>query len=149
MRPRLVLFGDSITEQSFQSGGWGAALTDLFARQVRARSSLPAPAPVARRELTVPPFGPGGRGAARPQRVQHAVGAQGAAAGHGGRGGRGGPGGRHRLLRRQRRLAARPGAGAPERAARRVPDQPPRHLRLLQGAMALHCYHTHHSATDL
>lgn len=33
MRPRLVLFGDSITEQSFQSGGWGAALTDRFARQ--------------------------------------------------------------------------------------------------------------------
>lgn len=35
MRPRLVLFGDSITEQSFESGGWGAALTDRFARQVR------------------------------------------------------------------------------------------------------------------
>jgi len=34
MRPRLVLFGDSITEQSFRSGGWGAALTDHFARQV-------------------------------------------------------------------------------------------------------------------
>ncbi|KAF8663345.1 hypothetical protein HU200_055961 [Digitaria exilis] len=33
MRPRLVLFGDSITEMSFQSGGWGAALTDRFARQ--------------------------------------------------------------------------------------------------------------------
>ncbi|EES00064.1 hypothetical protein BDA96_03G022300 [Sorghum bicolor] len=33
MRPRLVLFGDSITEQSFASGGWGAALTDRFARQ--------------------------------------------------------------------------------------------------------------------
>ncbi|ONM00972.1 GDSL esterase/lipase [Zea mays] len=33
MRPRLVLFGDSITELSFASGGWGAALTDRFARQ--------------------------------------------------------------------------------------------------------------------
>ncbi|OEL14593.1 GDSL esterase/lipase [Dichanthelium oligosanthes] len=42
MRPRLVLFGDSITEQSFESGGWGAALTDRFGRQARARSSLAA-----------------------------------------------------------------------------------------------------------
>ncbi|XP_062221328.1 GDSL esterase/lipase At5g45920-like isoform X2 [Phragmites australis] len=33
MRPRLVLFGDSITEQSFAAGGWGAALADRFARQ--------------------------------------------------------------------------------------------------------------------
>uniref|UniRef100_A0ACD5VGN9 Uncharacterized protein n=1 Tax=Avena sativa TaxID=4498 RepID=A0ACD5VGN9_AVESA len=33
MRLRLVLFGDSITEQSFASGGWGAALADHFARQ--------------------------------------------------------------------------------------------------------------------
>lgn len=33
MRPRLVLFGDSITEQSFASGGWGAALADHFTRQ--------------------------------------------------------------------------------------------------------------------
>ncbi|GJN06426.1 hypothetical protein PR202_ga24155 [Eleusine coracana subsp. coracana] len=33
MRPRLVLFGDSITEQSFADGGWGAALADRFARQ--------------------------------------------------------------------------------------------------------------------
>ncbi|XP_047052958.1 GDSL esterase/lipase At5g45920-like [Lolium rigidum] len=33
MRPRLVLFGDSITEQSFATGGWGAALADHFARQ--------------------------------------------------------------------------------------------------------------------
>jgi hypothetical protein len=62
------------------------------------------------------------------------VGAQGAAAGHGGRGGRGrGPGGRDSLLRRQRRLSARPGAGAPARAAQGVPEQPPRHLRLFQG----------------
>ncbi|KAM0874337.1 hypothetical protein ACQ4PT_037495 [Festuca glaucescens] len=33
MRPRLVLFGDSITEQSFASGGWGAALANHFGRQ--------------------------------------------------------------------------------------------------------------------
>ncbi|KAH7284320.1 hypothetical protein KP509_34G049000 [Ceratopteris richardii] len=33
MRPRFVLFGDSITQQSFQSGGWGAALTDRYARK--------------------------------------------------------------------------------------------------------------------
>jgi hypothetical protein len=49
-----VLFGDSITEQSFASGGWGAALTDRFARQVRAVRAPPwalgppAPAPVTR-----------------------------------------------------------------------------------------------------
>jgi lysophospholipase L1-like esterase len=45
MRPRLVLFGDSITEQSFASGGWGAALTDRFARQVRAVRAPPWPGP--------------------------------------------------------------------------------------------------------
>ncbi|KAF0920549.1 hypothetical protein E2562_035660 [Oryza meyeriana var. granulata] len=28
MRPRLVLFGDSITELSFADSGWGAALAD-------------------------------------------------------------------------------------------------------------------------
>ncbi|TVU22864.1 hypothetical protein EJB05_32585 [Eragrostis curvula] len=33
MRPRLVLFGDSITEMSFADGGWGAGLADRFARQ--------------------------------------------------------------------------------------------------------------------
>ncbi|KAI4965617.1 hypothetical protein ZWY2020_051255 [Hordeum vulgare] len=38
MRPRLVLFGDSITEQSFASGGWGAALAEHFARQVLDRA---------------------------------------------------------------------------------------------------------------
>lgn len=36
MRPRLVLFGDSITELSFADGGWGAALADHFARKVYA-----------------------------------------------------------------------------------------------------------------
>ncbi|XP_047060244.1 GDSL esterase/lipase At5g45920-like [Lolium rigidum] len=33
MRPRLVLFGASLTEQSFASGGWGAALAHHFGRQ--------------------------------------------------------------------------------------------------------------------
>ncbi|KAG9449876.1 hypothetical protein H6P81_009841 [Aristolochia fimbriata] len=33
MRPQIVLFGDSITEQSFMSGGWGAALVDSYTRK--------------------------------------------------------------------------------------------------------------------
>ncbi|XP_031372538.1 GDSL esterase/lipase At5g62930-like [Punica granatum] len=33
MRPQIVLFGDSITEQSFRSGGWGASLTDTYSRK--------------------------------------------------------------------------------------------------------------------
>ncbi|XP_078174870.1 SGNH hydrolase-type esterase superfamily protein [Carex rostrata] len=33
MRPKLVLFGDSITEASFSDGGWGASLAHLFARK--------------------------------------------------------------------------------------------------------------------
>uniref|UniRef100_A0A7N0ZYM2 SGNH hydrolase-type esterase domain-containing protein n=1 Tax=Kalanchoe fedtschenkoi TaxID=63787 RepID=A0A7N0ZYM2_KALFE len=33
-RPQVVLFGDSITEQSFRSGGWGAALADSYSRKV-------------------------------------------------------------------------------------------------------------------
>ena len=33
-RPRIVLFGDSITEQSFRSGGWGASLADTYSRKV-------------------------------------------------------------------------------------------------------------------
>ncbi|CAL9110749.1 unnamed protein product [Musa textilis] len=32
MRPKLVLFGDSITEESFGDGGWGAALAHHFSR---------------------------------------------------------------------------------------------------------------------
>ncbi|XP_074567428.1 GDSL esterase/lipase At5g45920 [Curcuma longa] len=32
MRPKIVLFGDSITEESFGEGGWGASLAHLFAR---------------------------------------------------------------------------------------------------------------------
>ncbi|KAK8503983.1 hypothetical protein V6N13_092792 [Hibiscus sabdariffa] len=34
MRPKIYLFGDSITEQSFGDGGWGAALANHFARTV-------------------------------------------------------------------------------------------------------------------
>ncbi|CAG7907292.1 unnamed protein product [Brassica rapa] len=33
MRPKVVLFGDSITEESFGDGGWGASLADLLRRK--------------------------------------------------------------------------------------------------------------------
>eukprot|EP00250_Pteridium_aquilinum_P006705 c16569_g1_i1 orf=285-1001(-) len=33
MRPRFLLFGDSITEWSFSPGGWGAALANQYARK--------------------------------------------------------------------------------------------------------------------
>ncbi|KAI3737324.1 hypothetical protein L2E82_27322 [Cichorium intybus] len=33
MRPEIVLFGDSITDQSFRHGGWGASLTDIYSRK--------------------------------------------------------------------------------------------------------------------
>ncbi|THG22020.1 hypothetical protein TEA_000666 [Camellia sinensis var. sinensis] len=33
MRPQMVIFGDSITEQSFRSGGWGASLADNYSRK--------------------------------------------------------------------------------------------------------------------
>ncbi|KAK9104438.1 hypothetical protein Scep_021282 [Stephania cephalantha] len=33
MRPQFVLFGDSITQQSFGRGGWGAALADSYSRK--------------------------------------------------------------------------------------------------------------------
>ncbi|KAJ9163756.1 hypothetical protein P3X46_023389 [Hevea brasiliensis] len=33
MRPQIVLFGDSITQQSFGSGGWGASLADNYSRK--------------------------------------------------------------------------------------------------------------------
>ncbi|PWA58228.1 SGNH hydrolase-type esterase superfamily protein [Artemisia annua] len=32
-RPSIVLFGDSITEESFRYGGWGASLTDTYSRK--------------------------------------------------------------------------------------------------------------------
>ncbi|CAN1283804.1 GDSL esterase/lipase At5g45920, partial [Linum perenne] len=34
MRPKIYLFGDSITEMSFADGGWGASLTNHFSRKV-------------------------------------------------------------------------------------------------------------------
>ena len=36
-RKRFVLFGDSITQQSFAQGGWGALLADAYARKVKRR----------------------------------------------------------------------------------------------------------------
>ncbi|CAK9275446.1 unnamed protein product [Sphagnum jensenii] len=33
LRPQFVLFGDSITQLSFENGGWGAALAALYSRQ--------------------------------------------------------------------------------------------------------------------
>ncbi|WOK92928.1 GDSL esterase/lipase [Canna indica] len=33
LRPQFILFGDSITEQSFRPGGWGAALADTYSRK--------------------------------------------------------------------------------------------------------------------
>lgn len=32
MRPKIYLFGDSITEESYADGGWGASLTNHFSR---------------------------------------------------------------------------------------------------------------------
>jgi len=34
MRPKIYLFGDSITEMSYGDGGWGASLADHFSRTV-------------------------------------------------------------------------------------------------------------------
>ncbi|KAF5472988.1 hypothetical protein F2P56_009640 [Juglans regia] len=34
MRPKIYLFGDSITEESFGDGGWGASLANHFSRSV-------------------------------------------------------------------------------------------------------------------
>ncbi|KAL4383444.1 hypothetical protein GQ457_15G000740 [Hibiscus cannabinus] len=33
MRPNIVLFGDSITEESLRSGGWGASLANTYSRK--------------------------------------------------------------------------------------------------------------------
>lgn len=35
LRPRFVLFGDSLTQRSFENGGFGAGLTNAYQRQVR------------------------------------------------------------------------------------------------------------------
>ena len=32
VRPEFVLFGDSITQQSFAPGGWGAAIANVYQR---------------------------------------------------------------------------------------------------------------------
>lgn len=32
MRPRIILFGDSITQRGFAEGGWAAALSDYYTR---------------------------------------------------------------------------------------------------------------------
>lgn len=34
LRPRFVLFGDSLSQRSSETGGWGAALQDKYARKV-------------------------------------------------------------------------------------------------------------------
>ncbi|TKY65834.1 GDSL esterase/lipase CPRD49 [Spatholobus suberectus] len=34
MRPQIVLFGSSIIQMSFDNGGWGAILANLYARKV-------------------------------------------------------------------------------------------------------------------
>lgn len=34
MRPQIVLFGSSIVQMSFDNGGWGAILANLYARKV-------------------------------------------------------------------------------------------------------------------
>ncbi|KAJ7361793.1 isoamyl acetate-hydrolyzing esterase [Desmophyllum pertusum] len=31
--PKIVLFGDSITQESFSEGGWGAAIADHYQRK--------------------------------------------------------------------------------------------------------------------
>lgn len=41
MRPKIYLFGDSITEVSFADGGWAASLSNHFSRTVTPHFSLP------------------------------------------------------------------------------------------------------------
>ena len=43
LRPSFVLFGDSITQRSFDEGGWGARLASLYQRKVRPRSRRSCP----------------------------------------------------------------------------------------------------------
>ena len=40
LRPSFVLFGDSITQRSFDEGGWGARLASLYQRKVRKVSTF-------------------------------------------------------------------------------------------------------------
>ena len=39
-RPQFVLFGSSIVQISYANGGWGAILSDVYARKVISRSLL-------------------------------------------------------------------------------------------------------------
>uniref|UniRef100_A0A8C6DU29 Isoamyl acetate-hydrolyzing esterase 1 homolog n=1 Tax=Moschus moschiferus TaxID=68415 RepID=A0A8C6DU29_MOSMO len=39
--PRVLLFGDPITQFSFQQGGWGASLADMLVRKCDAKIILP------------------------------------------------------------------------------------------------------------
>ena len=34
VRPAVMLFGDSLTQRSYEEGGWGASLTHHYARKV-------------------------------------------------------------------------------------------------------------------
>ena len=34
VRPAFVLFGDSLTQRSYEEGGWGASMTHHYARKV-------------------------------------------------------------------------------------------------------------------
>ena len=38
LRPRFVLFGDSLTQRSFEDGGFGAGLTNAYQRKVKPRA---------------------------------------------------------------------------------------------------------------
>lgn len=40
MRPKIYLIGDSITEESFCDGGWGASLAHHFSRTVSTYGTL-------------------------------------------------------------------------------------------------------------
>lgn len=42
LRPRFVLFGDSLSQRSFEPGGWGAALQNRYARKVRLSARAPS-----------------------------------------------------------------------------------------------------------
>ncbi|RWV79639.1 hypothetical protein GW17_00059197, partial [Ensete ventricosum] len=99
MRPKLVLFGDSITEESFGDGGWAAALAHHFSRSVSLLFSPPRSILFSISPSTDLGWGflsvvwfdlfdslnhlSGGHRAAGVQRVQHPVGAEGVGSGNG------------------------------------------------------------------
>ncbi len=39
-RPKIVIFGDSLTERSFDQGGWGAALQHNYSRKVSSAADV-------------------------------------------------------------------------------------------------------------